>query len=451
MRFILLLICYLFSVVGAQAQKTSRIVFFRMDAPVGSKSASYLKSQYHSDELFKDDTVIAEMPSSSVFLYNTQSLAGVYFRTPKTDPSHHLQTMKLKDRKGVIVFVKTGFFGGGLSGQTPEVISFPQFKNCYDNTKWLRRELKNAGYPSLAKLMEGYEPIEKDSIQVRTVSAIDYAEYFKDFSKRNVSDTVFFGEYNEEVDRSKATSFSVAAGDSSGLFRIEDYYSKSGHLKQMVYWATLDSESREGRYVSYYANGRIESEGRYNGNIKEGEWINYYDTIGNPVWYKRTYVSGEIEGSLNSYYRSGQLKRTEIHKTYTDTVVYRYKGNSRFYVNELDSVINSHCYDRSGNEIEFTPFETLPHASYDIQEYLAKTIRFPISALENNIQGKVVIQFVVNKNGVVEKPVIVRSVSPDIDDVCIKVIKGMKDWNPGIRDDKVVDFPFRLPIKFKID
>ena len=67
------------------------------------------------------------------------------------------------------------------------------------------------------------------------------------------------------------------------------------------------------------------------------------------------------------------------------------------------------------------------------------------------IQGKVVLRFVVNSKGLVDKVEILRSVSPSIDKEAIRVVSTMSHWTPGEVKGKKVSVYFTLPISFKLD
>jgi periplasmic protein TonB len=87
----------------------------------------------------------------------------------------------------------------------------------------------------------------------------------------------------------------------------------------------------------------------------------------------------------------------------------------------------------------------------ELLEYLAKNIKYPTIARENAIQGTVVIQFVVDKDGSVTEPTVVREVGGGCDEEALRVIKTMPRWIPGKQQGKPVKVRYTLPVKFKLE
>lgn len=82
--------------------------------------------------------------------------------------------------------------------------------------------------------------------------------------------------------------------------------------------------------------------------------------------------------------------------------------------------------------------------------FLNTNIRYPAQARRKNIQGKVVVKFIVNENGAVVNPQIIRSVDDTLDEEALRVIKSMPNWKPGLIDGKPVKVYYTLPISFKL-
>ena len=77
-------------------------------------------------------------------------------------------------------------------------------------------------------------------------------------------------------------------------------------------------------------------------------------------------------------------------------------------------------------------------------------MNFPQIAQENGVQGQVVVRFVVNKDGSIVDPVVVRSVDPYLDKEALRVVKLMPKWNPGKQRGKAVRCMFTLPVRFRL-
>ena len=85
-----------------------------------------------------------------------------------------------------------------------------------------------------------------------------------------------------------------------------------------------------------------------------------------------------------------------------------------------------------------------------LMEYLSKNIKYPSIALENNIQGRVIVEFVVNKDGSIVEPKVMRSVDTSLDNEAMRVIKSMPKWNPGKQRGKAVRVRYTVPVLFRL-
>ena len=83
-------------------------------------------------------------------------------------------------------------------------------------------------------------------------------------------------------------------------------------------------------------------------------------------------------------------------------------------------------------------------------KYLSQNIKYPVMAQENGIQGRVIVQFVVNSDGSIVDPVVVRSVDPSLDREALRVIQSMPKWKPGQQRGKAVRVRYTVPVTFKL-
>lgn len=83
-------------------------------------------------------------------------------------------------------------------------------------------------------------------------------------------------------------------------------------------------------------------------------------------------------------------------------------------------------------------------------QYLSANIKYPKTAEKAGIQGRVVVQFVVAKDGSIEDTKVVRSVDPELDKEALRVVNAMPNWKPGIQDGKPVRVKYTVPIMFRL-
>lgn len=91
-----------------------------------------------------------------------------------------------------------------------------------------------------------------------------------------------------------------------------------------------------------------------------------------------------------------------------------------------------------------------PGGMAECLKYLGKNIKYPTIAQENGVQGRVIVQFVVNQDGSIVDPVVVRSVDPYLDKEALRVIMTMPKWKPGMQRGKAVRVKYTVPVTFKL-
>ena len=105
-------------------------------------------------------------------------------------------------------------------------------------------------------------------------------------------------------------------------------------------------------------------------------------------------------------------------------------------------------------EVIFMVVESMPEfpgGQQALFKYLAENVKYPVIAQENGIQGRVICQFVVNKDGSIVDVVAVRSSGePSLDKEAIRVIKSMPKWKPGKQRGKPVRVKYTVPVNFRL-
>ena len=83
-------------------------------------------------------------------------------------------------------------------------------------------------------------------------------------------------------------------------------------------------------------------------------------------------------------------------------------------------------------------------------KYLAANIKYPASAVKAKKQGRVIVTFIVQKDGSITHAKIARSINPELDAEALRVVKGMPKWTPGTQLGKPVSVKYVLPVKFSL-
>ena len=105
-------------------------------------------------------------------------------------------------------------------------------------------------------------------------------------------------------------------------------------------------------------------------------------------------------------------------------------------------------------EVIFVVVESMPEfpgGQQALFKYLVENVKYPVIAQENGIQGRVICQFVVNKDGSIVDVVAVRSSGEaSLDKEAIRVIKSMPKWKPGKQRGKPVRVKYTVPVNFRL-
>lgn len=91
-------------------------------------------------------------------------------------------------------------------------------------------------------------------------------------------------------------------------------------------------------------------------------------------------------------------------------------------------------------------------ATFDgnINEWLSANIRYPATAAEAGIQGRVVVSILIEKDGSISTVAVMRGVDKDLDKEAVRVVKSMPKWNPGKNNGVPVRSYFILPVTFRL-
>ncbi len=107
--------------------------------------------------------------------------------------------------------------------------------------------------------------------------------------------------------------------------------------------------------------------------------------------------------------------------------------------------------DDSGESEVFVVVENMPSfPGGNVQKWISKNVKYPVLAMENGIQGKVFVQFVIERDGSITDVKVVRGVDSSLDKEAIRVVKAMPKWTPGKQRGKAVRVSFTLPINFQL-
>jgi len=215
-----------------------------------------------------------------------------------------------------------------------------------------------------------------------------------------------------------------------GTFLVKDYY-KEGQLQMTGTYLNDSLKIRTGLFVKYFKNGSISSKFSYEDGEINGKSIGYYES--GPLNSSIDIVKGKKHGKLITYWENGIQKRDDSYH------------NGVF--------IQGNCYNENGNKIEHFPFMVLPElpgGKKSLQKFLTNNVTYPKDVKSAGIQGRVIINFTVGKDGIARDVNIKKEAHPSFNKEALRVVNTMPNWIPGKRDGEVIPISYNLPISFRL-
>lgn len=94
---------------------------------------------------------------------------------------------------------------------------------------------------------------------------------------------------------------------------------------------------------------------------------------------------------------------------------------------------------------------SFPGGEKALMQYIKDNTYYPEEMCEGAAQGRVMVGFVINEDGSISDVKILRSLTPECDEVAVKIVKGMPKWNPGKQNGKAVKTKYTVPVSFRTE
>jgi TonB family protein len=188
----------------------------------------------------------------------------------------------------------------------------------------------------------------------------------------------------------------------------DNYYSDINYKIESFWDSTGNQLVKDGTgNICYFSNTALVSKGKYENGIRHGEWIDYFE--------------------------NGALRSKEIY--------------------EHGKFIEGISYKVSGESFVYTIQEVQPEPEGGMQGfmgYLMRAMKYPKEARKKGIQGKVFVQFVVDKDGSVTDVAILKGIGGGCDEEAMRVMRECPKWNPGMQRGQPVKVRMSIPLIFKL-
>ncbi|MGH2643820.1 MAG: energy transducer TonB, partial [Chitinophagaceae bacterium] len=173
------------------------------------------------------------------------------------------------------------------------------------------------------------------------------------------TDTSYFNDNGKKVSSlSEATSYTITIPDPlPKKGHIEKKFFRSGKLKSVAEYSDSLDPLEMGNYKEYYESGQLHIDSHFDQKRK-------------------------LTGALLTYWENGKLKRKDLY--------------------DNDKLVRGECYNEGGSPIPHFDYEVMPQfpgGENAMLHFLGRNIRYPKYARKRNIQGEVLVQFIVEKTG----------------------------------------------------
>lgn len=131
-----------------------------------------------------------------------------------------------------------------------------------------------------------------------------------------------------------------------------------------------------------------------------------------------------------------------------------YDGNKSLLPEEPEEQISNVEAEKKVEDKIFDAVEqqpSFPGGQGAMFSYISNNLQYPEKAQKNGIQGRVVVKFIVEKDGSISNVEVNRSVDPDLDNEAMRVIKNMPKWNPAKQNGKEVRAYYDIPVTFRLN
>ena len=219
-------------------------------------------------------------------------------------------------------------------------------------------------------------------------------------------DTIYFDKSWKVIEQSDNASYFriVHFEKKTKLYEVNDYYI-SGKLQMKGYFESSKLKVKTGKYTWYFENGNISEEGSYKNGKKDGKWFVYSEN--GKLHYEDEYVNG--------IFKVGRQYVDDIEYVYTEKeIMPRFSGCE--FIDERNE------RDKCAQE--------------ELLLYLSQIV-YPEIAYDKQLEGKVIIRFIINEDGSTSDVAVLKGIYEALDNAAIEHIKNMPKWIPGGKTRKV--------------
>lgn len=244
---------------------------------------------------------------------------------------------------------------------------------------------------------------------------------------------IFLNQDSDWTTVEDATQYAIATKESDSVILV-DFFTLDDVLKSSEYYSVFKKHSKvkDGLSKHFYPDGADSLVCVYEDNKRVGQSVIYYPDGQEKI--VAGYSNGMPHGFLAQYYPDGKIRRKEM---YVDAVC-----------------IRGELLDEEGNKLPFEPYfmqPEFPGGVKALMRYLSKSVNYPVVAQENGMRGKILVDFVVEKDGTMSSVQARNFLAEPLNTEALRVVNEMSTrfkWQPGTEDGIPIRVRFVLPIVF---
>lgn len=291
-----------------------------------------------------------------------------------------------------------------------------------------------------AHAQKGYKAYYQD--QLNKGEKIIYADY------QSISIRTAEGDYVKKIfyPEKKILTHALTCKDS-------DFYVKHGPCREWYdngqLWkeGAYKNDKADGVWTFYsYDNGTKAEYGAFENGEKTGKWT-ALDSLGR-ITREQFFKAGKLHGECSIYSTDGQLAITQQFEDGKKISEQRLLDNPDVY-SSINEALDNQPYLKECEHENAEQRQACTGRKY--LETIYKNIKYPAQAREEGIMGDVLIRFMIEKDGSVSNFTVLRGVCEVIEKECLRVMKFIPEWMPGMKSGKPVRVWYNAPVKFKLE
>ncbi len=153
-----------------------------------------------------------------------------------------------------------------------------------------------------------------------------------------------------------------------------------------------------------------------------------------------------VMNALDKAWKPGKQKGEFVKVSYTVPINFALNSDSKKEEKQAST-------EEAGNEVFFVveDMPDFPGGEEGLRKFIAASVKYPDDAVKEEIQGKVYVSFIVEKDGTVGEAKIARGVDPSLDKEALRVINSLPKWKPGKQRGREVRVSYTVPINFALN